>query len=378
MNGLYAAYTHPCKLDCALTPGVDDGSATYLAIVAKVWPACFLWGFGTAIGELPPYLVSKAARLAGQRSGDFEAEIEAARASTDVFSRLKLWTMDFTEKHGFVGVLLLAGWPNAAFDMCGMCCGYLLMPFATFFVAVVLGKAVLKVGARARQGGACGSEAVPAAQRTRRPTPLNPHAARRPPHASPSPPPPAARAPAPATARAPRRPQVTGQALFFVALFGKAFFAASLNAVARPLERVLLNTTGVQLALVEFGIQKRLVLVENFKKQTRFTPAALVAKFGNKRGLDIGGLKRLFADFAADGAGRVKIARRVLRLWDANGDKFISAAELAPLVSSTDGQFSLGALDQVVGVSPSLVKQVRTHARVGACRVGVRDWGAID
>jgi len=113
--------------------------------VAKVWPQCFLWGLGTAIGELPPYLVSKAARLAGQRSGEFEAEIEAARASTDVFSRLKLWTMDFTQKHGFVGVLLLAGWPNAAFDMCGMCCGYLLMPFATFFIAVVLGKAVLKV-----------------------------------------------------------------------------------------------------------------------------------------------------------------------------------------------------------------------------------------
>ncbi|KAJ1638202.1 hypothetical protein T492DRAFT_900323 [Pavlovales sp. CCMP2436] len=49
-TGLITAYTHPCKLECSLTPGVDDGSATFLAIVAKVWPACFLWGFGTGTG----------------------------------------------------------------------------------------------------------------------------------------------------------------------------------------------------------------------------------------------------------------------------------------------------------------------------------------
>ena len=31
-----------------------------------------------------------------------------------------MYTIEFTEKHGFFGVYLLASWPNAAFDMCGM------------------------------------------------------------------------------------------------------------------------------------------------------------------------------------------------------------------------------------------------------------------
>lgn len=29
------------------------------------WP-CFLWGTGTAIGEIPPYAITRAAKLAGQ------------------------------------------------------------------------------------------------------------------------------------------------------------------------------------------------------------------------------------------------------------------------------------------------------------------------
>lgn len=206
VSGLHTSYTHPCKLDCSTTPNYDDGTATFLAIVAKVWPSCFLWGLGTAIGELPPYLVSKAARLAGQRSGDFEAEIEAARTSSDVFSRLKLWTMDFTEKHGFIGVMLLAGWPNAAFDMCGMCCGYLLMPFWTFFPAVVVGKAVLKV---------------------------------------------------------------SGQACFFVALFGKSFYETVLNAAVRPVDALSARYLGTSFSLAELGSQKRLELLLKFKKQVR-------------------------------------------------------------------------------------------------------------
>ena len=56
-----------------------------------------------------------------------------------------MWTIDFTERLGFLGVLLLASWPNAAFDMCGMACGYLNMPFWTFFGATALGKGVVKV-----------------------------------------------------------------------------------------------------------------------------------------------------------------------------------------------------------------------------------------
>eukprot|EP00931_Biecheleriopsis_adriatica_P065334 TRINITY_DN3989_c0_g2_i1.p1 TRINITY_DN3989_c0_g2~~TRINITY_DN3989_c0_g2_i1.p1 ORF type:complete len:534 (-),score=109.10 TRINITY_DN3989_c0_g2_i1:79-1593(-) len=148
--GLIAWYQHPCKLDCHTTSGPLDGSSvTFWNLFLKVTVPCMLWGFGTAVGELPPYLVSKAARLAGSTDDEFAQEMEDAKTKTDLFSRMKMWTVNFTEKHGFMGIFLLASWPNAAFDMCGMCCGYLLMPFWTFFIATALGKGVVKVNGQA-------------------------------------------------------------------------------------------------------------------------------------------------------------------------------------------------------------------------------------
>lgn len=39
----------------------SDSGVTLLQILVKVaWP-CFLWGLGTALGELPPYFVARAA-----------------------------------------------------------------------------------------------------------------------------------------------------------------------------------------------------------------------------------------------------------------------------------------------------------------------------
>eukprot|EP00913_Durusdinium_trenchii_P016299 g15318.t1 len=148
--GLIVWYQHPCKLDCSTVSGpFDDSTVTFLNLWSKVAIPCMLWGFGTAIGELPPYLVSKAARMSGSTDEDFAKEMEEAKSKTDVFNRMKLWTVNFTEKHGFLGIFLLASWPNAAFDMCGMCCGYLLMPFWTFFIATSLGKGVVKSSGQA-------------------------------------------------------------------------------------------------------------------------------------------------------------------------------------------------------------------------------------
>ena len=45
-----------------------------------------------------------------------------------------------------MGILILAAWPNAAFDLCGICCGHFLMPCWDFFGATFIGKAFLKVG----------------------------------------------------------------------------------------------------------------------------------------------------------------------------------------------------------------------------------------
>ena len=95
--------------------------------------------------QLPPFFITRAARRAGKRATDFEEELTEARQNSDIVSVLKVWTIEFTERHGFAGILLLASWPNAAFDMCGMACGWLEVPFWTFFGATLLGKGVIKV-----------------------------------------------------------------------------------------------------------------------------------------------------------------------------------------------------------------------------------------
>ena len=38
----------------------------------------------------------------------------------------------------------MASIPNLAFDLCGICCGFYLMPFHSFFWATFIGKAIIK------------------------------------------------------------------------------------------------------------------------------------------------------------------------------------------------------------------------------------------
>lgn len=137
-----AMYNHPYNLVCTTK---HDGSLTFFNQLLLLWPSVVLWGIGTAVGELPPYFVTRAARRAGKRATDFEEELNEAKKQTDIVSKLKVWTIEFTEHNGFLGVYLLASWPNAAFDMCGMACGWIDMNFWTFFGATCLGKGVTKV-----------------------------------------------------------------------------------------------------------------------------------------------------------------------------------------------------------------------------------------
>ena len=53
--------------------------------------------------------------------------------------------VEIIERYGWFAVFLLSAWPNAAFDMCGICCGAFQMPFWSFFLGVWTGKACVKV-----------------------------------------------------------------------------------------------------------------------------------------------------------------------------------------------------------------------------------------
>ncbi|XP_026288817.1 vacuole membrane protein 1 isoform X1 [Frankliniella occidentalis] len=122
-------------------------------IMSKVRVESFMWGAGTALGELPPYFMARAARLSGYDPDDeddlaeFE-ELQRKKENPELLStvdRLKLFVEKLVEKIGFFGILACASIPNPLFDLAGITCGHFLVPFWTFFGATLLGKAVIKM-----------------------------------------------------------------------------------------------------------------------------------------------------------------------------------------------------------------------------------------
>ncbi|CEG42874.1 Vacuole membrane protein VMP1 [Plasmopara halstedii] len=137
---------HSFEANCNRVPEVS--TVTFAAIFWKVFLPCMLWGAGTAAGEIPPYALSRAARLAGLPNEEFE-EIAESKSQFNVMNKMKDWMIRFLQRHGFWGVLLMSAWPNMAFDLCGICCGHFLMPFWTFFGATLIGKALIKANLQA-------------------------------------------------------------------------------------------------------------------------------------------------------------------------------------------------------------------------------------
>ncbi|NWR73332.1 VMP1 protein, partial [Centropus unirufus] len=127
-----------------------EGSISLWAIISKVRLEACMWGAGTAIGELPPYFMARAARLSGAEPDDeeyqeFEEMLENAETAQDFASRAKLAVQNLVQKVGFFGILACASIPNPLFDLAGITCGHFLVPFWTFFGATLIGKAVIKM-----------------------------------------------------------------------------------------------------------------------------------------------------------------------------------------------------------------------------------------
>lgn len=125
-----------------------------------------LWGFGTALGELPPYFVARKARQLGKKHEDLEKLLNQSQpknspttvkhqpeTSTQIpqpnqpsfTDKIKQSVFNLVERHAFLTVTLMASIPNPLFDLAGLTCGHLLIPFWTFIAATTLGKAVFKV-----------------------------------------------------------------------------------------------------------------------------------------------------------------------------------------------------------------------------------------
>ncbi|KAI8600928.1 hypothetical protein EDD21DRAFT_305870, partial [Dissophora ornata] len=135
-------YRYVCKSPESVTLPL-----TLYAIFRAVQWESFFWGFGTAIGELPPYFVARAAALSGNRNEELAAIEDLLKKKPDSVSykeRILIMVHEGMKRLGFFGIFLCASIPNPLFDLAGITCGHFLIPFSTFFGATFLGKAVVK------------------------------------------------------------------------------------------------------------------------------------------------------------------------------------------------------------------------------------------
>lgn len=147
-------FPRPPYPDQVLCP--DESSpdgVTVSDIIGKIRWESLMWGFGTALGELPPYFMARAARISGMADDEdleeFNQLLQRKKrldpSKLSIMERGKFWMEDLVEKVGFWGILACASIPNPLFDLAGITCGHFLVPFTTFFGATVIGKAIVKV-----------------------------------------------------------------------------------------------------------------------------------------------------------------------------------------------------------------------------------------
>lgn len=142
-------FPEPPYPDDIICPEIEGETMSLLTIMSKVRLEAFMWGAGTAIGELPPYFMARTSRLSGQFDEE-EQELEElleGRESREltILDKVKIFVHDFIQRVGFMGILLCASVPNPLFDLAGITCGHFLIPFWTFFGATLIGKAIIKM-----------------------------------------------------------------------------------------------------------------------------------------------------------------------------------------------------------------------------------------
>lgn len=87
----------------------EGGFVSFLDLLLAVQLESFLWGLGTAIGELPPYFAAKAATLAGRSNDDLDEIKELEEMKGDgIVNKIKLMIFNHLKRHGFITVLLCA------------------------------------------------------------------------------------------------------------------------------------------------------------------------------------------------------------------------------------------------------------------------------
>ena len=108
-------------------------------------PQILLWGIGSALGELPPYLL---AFNCDDKKIELIKNTKLKALFNNIYNIIKNIiknNIDCSNKNRiFLGILLMASWPNLTFDMCGMLCGYYKLTMTEFLIPTILGKGFIK------------------------------------------------------------------------------------------------------------------------------------------------------------------------------------------------------------------------------------------
>lgn len=119
------------------------------SILPQVQIEAVLWGIGTAIGELPPYFISRAGSMSGSKLDEAIKELDASSTEdkgviATRLNQIKCWLVSHSQHLNFFTILVLASVPNPLFDLAGIMCGQFGIPFWKFFFATLIGKAIIK------------------------------------------------------------------------------------------------------------------------------------------------------------------------------------------------------------------------------------------
>ncbi|XP_057513557.1 vacuole membrane protein KMS1-like isoform X1 [Actinidia eriantha] len=126
-----------------------DSRVPLSSILPQVQLEVILWGIGTALGELPPYFISRAAYKSDSKTAvvedlDSSLKEDAGGIIANHLKQLKQWLLSHSQHLNFFTILALASVPNPLFDLAGIMCGQLGIPFWKFFSATLIGKAIIK------------------------------------------------------------------------------------------------------------------------------------------------------------------------------------------------------------------------------------------
>ena len=124
---------------------VSDGVTNNLLICyIQCLDTVVLWGIGTALGELPPFLLAKHYNENNENNGNNEnnetTKLINKYKNNIIFKNLT----NYLKKYRFLSIVLFSSWPNITFDMCGLMCGYYNFKLHQFLIPTLIGKSLIK------------------------------------------------------------------------------------------------------------------------------------------------------------------------------------------------------------------------------------------